>query len=252
MHIRQIPIFQDNYTYLLFSEDDAATAAIDPADPDAVAAALEREGRTLTHILCTHHHWDHTNGNLGLLERFPGAEVIGSAVDAENIPGITRRVAGGDMVSVGALTGRVLMTPCHTRGHVAFLFADALFCGDTLFVGGCGRFFEGEAADMHRSLNEVLAELPGSTRVFCGHEYTVSNLEFAQRLEPDNEAIDRKLEWSRAQRLERRPTVPSTLGEERTYNPFMRVDSPAIQAVVGASDPVEVMARIRQRKNQGL
>lgn len=250
MRIRQIPILADNYCYLLINEATKEAGAVDPAEAAVVARVLEEEGLHLRAILCTHHHWDHSGGNLELLERFPGVEVIGGAGDAEKIPGLTRSVSGGEALEVAGLGGRVLDIPCHTRGHVAYLFGDALFSGDTLFVAGCGRFFEGDAAQMHQALNLVFAALPKETRVFCGHEYTISNLAFALSVEPENEAAREKLRWAEAERAAGRSTVPSTLGEELGYNPFMRVSAPSLQQAVGASDPVEVMARLRQMKNE--
>jgi hydroxyacylglutathione hydrolase len=249
MRIRLVPILEDNYSYLLIDDAAKAAAAVDPAEPDKVAAALAEEGVRLAAILCTHHHWDHSGGNLGLLEKFPGAEVFGSEDDAEKIPGITRRIRHGDEVKVAGLSGRALLVPCHTRGHLAYHFGRALFSGDTLFVAGCGRFFEGDAAGMHRALNEVIAALPPETEVYCGHEYTVGNLKFALAVEPENAAAKSKLEWALARREKGLPTIPSTLAEERAFNPFMRVAVPELARAVGADNPVEVMDRLRTRKN---
>jgi len=259
VRIRQIPIIprMSNYCHVVIDDVAGVMAVIDPADPDAVVAALEGERARLTHVLCTHHHWDHAGGNAALAKRFPGIEIIGSADEADRIPAITRAVADGDVVEVGGLKATVLSVPCHTRGHIAYRFSepppdlgDALFCGDTLFVAGCGRFFEGDAAEMHHALNSVFADLPDSTRVYCGHEYTVSNLQFAAHVEPDNPAVARKLAWARAQRAAGASTVPSTIGEEKTYNPFMRVAEPALHKAMGTSDPVSTMAALRQTKNQ--
>lgn len=250
MRVRQIPILRDNYCHLVIDDVAGVAAAIDPAEPAPVLSALQEEGVRLTHVLCTHHHWDHTGGNLEILDAHPEVEVLGSAADAARIPGITRPVDDGDALQVGGIGGRVLFVPCHTRGHLAYLFEDALFCGDTLFVAGCGRFTEGDAAQMHRALNEVFAALPDETRVFCGHEYTVANLKFAQTVEPANDAIRRKLKWAEARRQEGRSTVPSTIGEERTYNPFMRVHVPAVAGATGESDAVRVMAALRARKDR--
>ena len=249
MQIHQIPILGDNYCHLVVDDATGDAAVVDPAEPQPVIEAIERAGVVLTHILCTHHHFDHAGGNLGLLERYPKAQIVGGAHDAARIPGISIQVDHDDAVEMGALSGRVLSVPCHTSGHVAYLFEDALFCGDTLFVGGCGRFFEGDAEQMHHALNHVFAALPPSTRVFCGHEYTVANLEFAVGVEPANAAARTKLDWARAQQAKGRSTVPSTLKEELEHNPFMRVTAATIQAVVGASDPVSVMAALRARKN---
>lgn len=249
MRIRQIPILSDNYSYLVIDEANGVAGAVDPAEPEPVARAIEEEKVKLTHILCTHHHWDHSGGNEELLRRYPDAVVVGSVDDADKIPGISVRVGNEDRVRIGQLEGRVLLVPCHTRGHIAYLFEDALFCGDTLFVAGCGRFFEGEAKEMHHALNVVFGALPDNTRVFCGHEYTVSNLKFALSIEPENKAAQEKLKWAEEQRAKNLSTVPSTLGEERSFNPFMRVSEPTVAAAVGEQDPVAVMAALRERKN---
>lgn len=249
MHIQLIPMFTDNYGFLVVDEASDRAAVVDPAEPGPVLAAIDRKGLELTHILCTHHHRDHAGGNAEILRRHPEATVVAGRRDAHRIPEVTRAVGDGDLIHVGELTGRVLETPGHTLGHVAFLFEDALLCGDTLFVGGCGRFFEGDAAQMHNTLNIRLANLANSTRVFCAHEYTVANLTFAHSVDPSNEALAGKLAWAIAERAIDRPTVPSTLGQERAINPFMRVSDPALQAATGETDPVAVMGRLRQLKN---
>lgn len=249
MKIQQLPIFNDNYAYLLIDEAAGVCAAVDPAEPAPVLAAIEKSGARLTHVLSTHHHFDHTAGNEAMLAAHPNAVVVGPAAEAQKIPGISVEVKEGDTVTVGNLKGRVLATPCHTSGHIAYLFGDALFCGDTLFVGGCGRFFEGSAAEMHHALNAIFAQLPPRTRVYCGHEYTVSNLRFALSVEPDNAALQEKMAWAQKRREADAFTVPSTIGEELTYNPFMRVHEPTIQAFTGESDPVKVMAALREAKN---
>ena len=250
MRIKQIPVLQDNYSYLLIDDATKQAALIDTADDlEQLLPAIEAEQVTLTHILNTHHHFDHSGGNEKLLAKYPSLTVVGGAHDADKIFGITQQVAHGDTLQIGALTGRVIHIPCHTRGHVAYVFEDALFSGDTLFVAGCGRFFEGDAAQMHQALNVEFAKLPGHTRVFCGHEYTASNLRFAVSVEPNNTAAKHKLTWAQAQREQGLSTIPSTLDEERSYNPFMRVTAPDIQQATGSHDPVEVMNQLRTLKN---
>jgi hydroxyacylglutathione hydrolase len=250
MRIKQIPVLQDNYSYLLIDDTTKQAALIDTADDlEQLLPAIEAEQVTLTHILNTHHHFDHSGGNEKLLALYPSLIVVGGAHDADKIFGITQRVAHGDTLQIGALKGQVIHIPCHTRGHVAYLFGDALFSGDTLFVAGCGRFFEGDAAQMHQALNVAFAKLPGNTRVHCGHEYTVSNLRFAVSVEPNNVAAKQKLSWAQAQREQGLSTIPSTLTEELSYNPFMRVSSPDIQLATSSHEPVEVMNQLRTLKN---
>lgn len=246
----------DNYGWLIIDEAAGVAAIVDPADPDTVAEAVTDAGVTLTHALCTHHHWDHAGGNAKLKARFPDVQIVGYGPDAHRIPAIDREVAGGERVEIGGLIAEVLVVPCHTRGHVAYLFrdaedGDALFCGDTLFIAGCGRFFEGDAAQMDHALNTVLGGLADDTRVYCGHEYTVGNLTFAAHVEPDNDAIAAKLAWARAERAAGRPTVPGPLGAEKQHNPFMRVREPAVQRAMGTEgDPIATMKALREAKNR--
>lgn len=247
MRIDVVPIRKDNYAYLVVDPESGTGAVVDPAEPDTVATAAA--GVRVTHLLCTHHHPDHSGGNAALAERWPGLEVVGSAVDADRIPALTRAVGDGDEIAIGALRLRTLAVPGHTRGHVAFVGGDALFCGDTLFVAGCGRLFEGDAAQMHHVLSGVYGALPPETRVFCGHEYTVRNLQFALTIEPDNAVARAKLAWAEARRAAGLPTVPTTLAEERTYNPFLRVDVPAVQARLGTRGAVETLTALRRLKD---
>jgi hydroxyacylglutathione hydrolase len=256
VRIELIPVLWDNYAYLLVDEATNEAAIIDPAEADPVLAVVRREGVKPTAILNTHHHQDHTAGNLDLLAAHPELRVVGSKADSDKIPGITHPVVTGDVVRVGALEGRVLFVPCHTRGHIAYLFGRALFSGDTLFAAGCGRFFEGTAAEMYHALTDVIGALPDDTLVYCGHEYTENNLEFAKTLEPNNAALLRKLEAVKSLRADGQPSIPTTLGEERTYNPFLRTHALDLVAAVAravpgvdAADPVRVLAAVRALKD---
>lgn len=256
MKIVAVPQLRDNYAYLVIDEAARSAVVIDAAEAAEIEAALAAEGVTLAALLSTHHHPDHTGGNAELATRHPGLRVIGAALDADRIPAITERVGDGDRVVIGALSATVRLIPCHTRGHVTYLFGEHAFTGDTLFSGGCGRFFEGTAADMYHALYEVLGVLPDDTQVWCGHEYTAKNLEFAAELEPANAALSRKRDAVAALRGAGQPTVPARLGDERQYNPFLRVREPILQAAVHARapavdvrDPVAVLGALRALKD---
>ncbi|TVS02986.1 MAG: hydroxyacylglutathione hydrolase [Cyanobium sp. PLM2.Bin73] len=216
-----IPVLQDNYVMVL--QRGRRAAVVDPAVAEPVAAALEERGLALEAILHTHHHSDHIGGTPGLLRRWPGAEVIAAAADRERIPLQTRGVAGGDRLQVLDEPVEVIEVPGHTRAHIAYWLPQSghLFCGDTLFVGGCGRLFEGTPAQMHASLQR-LAALPESTRVWCAHEYTEANLRWAAATAPGDGAIARRLQEVLAERAAGRASVPSSVGLERATNLFVR------------------------------
>ena len=233
--IKQLPALRDNYIYLITCNATGKTAVIDPGDAKPVQAALCDQ--TLDMILSTHHHWDHTDGNLALKEQH-GCEIIGSGYAPERIPGLDKSVKEGDTLNVGEATADVFFVPGHTRDHIAFYFpeSDALFCGDSLFAGGCGRLFEGTPEEMFQSLQK-LAALPDTTKVYCGHEYTEANLTFAHHMAPDNSTIKKRFEDVQKTRQKGRPTVPSTLAEEKTSNIFMLApDAEAFAALRQAKD----------------
>jgi hydroxyacylglutathione hydrolase len=251
LQIEPIPVLRDNYAWIIRDEATSACAVVDPSVAEPVLAALDRLGWRLTHILNTHHHHDHVGGNLEL-KRATGCTIVGNRKDAHRIPGIDVLIEDGEQVAIGDAEALVLEISGHTVGHIAYWFRDAaaLFCGDTLFSLGCGRLFEGSAAQMWSSLR-TLRELPGDTRVFCGHEYTESNARFALRVEPDNQALRRRAEEVRELRIAGLPTVPSTLAVERATNPFLRADDPSLQRAAGlvGYDPVAAFAEIRRRKD---
>jgi hydroxyacylglutathione hydrolase len=253
MKIVQIPLLRDNYGYLVVCQKTNTGAIIDPSEAEPVLRRLEQDKVSIEAILNTHHHRDHTGGNLGLLAAQPLA-VYGHPSDQARIPGFTRGVDEGDPVQVGDLKGRVFFIPGHTTGHVAYHFGNALFCGDTLFTAGCGRLFEGTAEQMHASLNKLMA-LPDDTKVYCGHEYTESNLRFAMTVEPKNHRLISRFERVQALRARGAPTVPSTLEEEKQTNPFLRWDSKELQMNLKAMvrdlrlDPVSVFAALRKLKD---
>jgi hydroxyacylglutathione hydrolase len=233
LRVERIPTLADNYTYLIICEESGEAAVVDAPEHDPVAARADALDVAVTKILSTHHHFDHSAANPDLAKRYD-APVYGHASDAGRLPGLTVGLEEGDTLSVGRQQARVLFIPAHTRGHIAYVFDDAkaVFCGDTLFAAGCGRLFEGTPEMMYTALCEKLAALPDETRVFCGHEYTANNLAFAAHVEPDNAAVREKLERVRALRARAAPdwhnatpdemSIPSTIGEERATNPFMR------------------------------
>lgn len=245
----QIPVLRDNYVYLLHDEATGATAAVDPSVAPPVLVALAERGWTLTHILATHHHWDHTGGNLELKAE-TGCTVVGFAADSSRIPGIDVRLDDGETFALGASVARVIAVPGHTLGHIAYWFPDAgyLFCGDTLFSLGCGRLFEGTAAMMWHSLGRLRA-LPDDTLVCCAHEYTLANAAFALTIDPDNAALQARAAEVRALRAAGQPTVPSRLGDEKAANPFLRADAPTFARLANGGDAVAVFAEIRRRKD---
>ena len=264
MRVERIPTLGDNYTYLIIDEATNEAAAVDAPEAGPVVARVDALGVNLTKVLSTHHHWDHSAANPELAQRYQ-APVFGHASDAERIPGFTNGLEEGDRIKVGQLEAEVIFIPAHTRGHIAYVFPDAVFCGDTLFAAGCGRLFEGNPKMMHEALNLKLGRLPDETRVYCGHEYTESNLRFALSVEPNNAATQKKMEWVRARRAkaasdwhdatEAEFSIPSTIGDEKATNPFMRVDSPAIIESVrkahpaSDADPVTILGHIRAMKD---
>jgi hydroxyacylglutathione hydrolase len=252
LSIELLPIFSDNYVYLLHEAGRGTTGVVDPGAAEPVLARLGEIGWQLDWILSTHHHQDHTGGNLEL-KRKTGCRIAGPARERDAIPGIDLELREGDRFELGDASAAVLETPGHTRGHISYWFeADAaVFCADTLFALGCGRVFEGTPPQMWASLSK-LAALPGPTRVYCGHEYTLSNARFAVTVDPDNAALKRRAAEIEELRAAGRPTIPSTLAVELETNPFLRAGDPAIRrglGLTGASD-AEVFAEIRRRKDQ--
>jgi hydroxyacylglutathione hydrolase len=254
MRVIPVPCLSDNYAYLLATGEGEA-AVVDASEARPVREALAREGLRLAAIWSTHHHWDHVGGNEELARELK-VEVVGHASDASRLPAMTRGVETGDTVSVGDIRARCIHIPGHTLGAVAYFVdggdgARVVFTGDTLFCSGCGRLFEGTPAMMHASLSRLL-ELPGDTRVHCGHEYTEGNLRFAAHVEPSNDDVRQAQERARAMRAEGRPTVGTSLSEERATNPFLRVRSAAIRATLGIApdaDDVSAFAAIRAAKD---
>ena len=256
MNLVALPAFSDNYIWML--HDDRQAIVVDPGDAAPVLAALDAQGLALSAILVTHHHPDHVGGLAGLRHRLEGP-VYGPAREA--IPTPFTPLTDGDTASALGLNFQVIDVPGHTAGHIAYFLPSAregqtpvLFCGDTLFSGGCGRLFEGTPAQMHQSLGR-LAALPGATRVCCAHEYTESNLRFAQAVEPGNGALADYTATCRQLRANGQPTLPSSIATELAINPFMRCDAPDVIAAArqhGAADAggPAVLGALREWKNQ--
>jgi len=251
LEIRRVPALTDNYLWLAREPKSGLVAVVDPAEAEPIETALAALGWTLTHILNTHHHKDHVGGNLALKAKW-NATVVGPAADAARIPGIDIDVGDGETFRLGEESAEVFDVPGHTRGHIAYWFpdSDALFCGDTLFALGCGRLFEGTPAQMWASLGKFDA-MPDETRVFCAHEYTQANARFALTVDGGNATLVARAHAIDEARAQGRATVPSTLGEERATNPFLRADDDELAKNVGldARDPIAVFAEIRQRKD---
>lgn len=250
MKIISIPLLSDNYAWLLVDSATSDCAVVDPSEAEPVAATLKERGLQLRWILATHHHWDHTGGIDSLVAAFPGVEVVCSAVEAPSIPGAGRAVQDGETLKVAGSKAICMLVPGHTRGALAYYFPadEAVFTGDTMFLAGCGRLFEGTPAEMHASLSRIAA-LPRDTRVYCGHEYTEKNLRFALSVDPGNAAVEARLSEVRAMLGRGEPTVPAALAVERATNPFLRTAETVFQGLGGFADPVEVFAELRRRRN---
>lgn len=251
--VHQLPVLSDNYIYLIDAAESDFLAVVDPATSEDVASACTRMSRRLTHILNTHHHWDHTGGNIELKKRY-GCQVVGAAHDAERIPGIDILAQEGEPLVLGGLAFDILDVRGHTRGHIAYLLGDVLFCGDTLFGAGCGRLFEGTPEQMWQSLNKII-QLNDLTKFYCAHEYTESNLSFALEVDSGNVALQARMQATQQRRRHDLPTIPGTLAEERATNPFLRPLDEAFRHAYAAShgvadDPVAVFTHLRAAKDR--
>jgi hydroxyacylglutathione hydrolase len=252
LDIQIIPALQDNYIYLLHDAQRNWCAVVDPADAQPVLNVLQQRQLNLNYILNSHHHHDHVGANLELKQR-TGCRIIGAEADRLRIPGLDIGVGDEQLLNLNGITLRILATPGHTSGHIVFYLpqAQALFCGDTLFSLGCGRLFEGTAAQMRQSLQRI-TELPAETQIYCAHEYTAANAKFALSVEPDNAELLLYSKQIEQLRRENQSTLPSTLGRELACNPFLRCDSATIRAQLGLdaqADAVEVLACLRRRKD---
>ena len=256
MEVIRIAVLSDNYIFLMIDRARQIAAVVDPAESAPVLAELARQQVELAAIFNTHHHGDHVGGNKELIAAFPNLCVYGGAEDRGRIPGQQVYLGDGDRVQFGDFTGEVLFIPGHTRAHIAYYFPPLasdvpgeLFCGDTIFAGGCGRLFEGTPAQMVGSMTK-LRQLPDNTRIWCAHEYTLGNLKFAVTVDPDNQELAQRLVDVTVARDQMIPTVPTLMGIEKRTNPFLRWDVAALQASVASQDGVETFAKIRGRKDQ--
>jgi len=255
MRVVSIPCLKDNYAYLVVCDQTGEAAVVDVSEAVPVLEAAKREGVKLVAIWSTHHHLDHVGGNEEVVRAVGIREVVGHVSDKGRIPEQTRFVETGDVVTVGSVKARAMHIPGHTLGAVAYFVDDgaqrAVFTGDTLFLAGCGRLFEGTPAQMHASLAS-LAALPPDTRVFCGHEYTAANLRFAKHAEPSNAQVDIAASAIAIEREAGRPSVPGTLAREIETNPFLRARSAEIRRTLGIpsdADDVTAFAAIRKAKD---
>lgn len=251
LDIRQIPVLKDNFIYLAREPKSGAVAVVDPAVAAPVLEMADRLGWKIMHILNTHHHGDHVGGNMEI-KAATGCTIVGPGHDPDRIPGMDVQVKDGDSYAFGQEQAKVFFVPGHTSGHIAYWFkdSDALFCGDTMFSIGCGRLFEGTPQQMWTSLSRLRA-LPPQTQIFCAHEYTESNIRFAVSVDPNNAALRKREAEVKALRSVGKYSVPSTLGEERAANPFLRADAPELAAAMGMTSrsAVDVFAEVRSRKD---
>ena len=255
MEIKRLAVLNDNYIFLLYDPSSQTAAVVDPAVPEPVLDSLKELNAELVAIFNTHHHSDHVGANLALMTAFPDLIVYGGEVDRGRIPGQTVFLKEGDRVNFGGREAEVFFVPGHTRAHIAYYFPPQssnepgeLFCGDTLFSGGCGRLFEGTPALMVNSLSK-LRSLPDNTRVWCAHEYTLSNLKFCVTVDPTNAALQDRYQEVKTLREQGTPSIPSLLTIEKATNPFLRWDQSAIQTMMGTTDSIESFARLRGKKD---
>ncbi|OBZ89289.1 Hydroxyacylglutathione hydrolase, mitochondrial [Choanephora cucurbitarum] len=252
MLIKPVKCLQDNYAYILLDQKSKKAAAIDPVEPDHILEALEEyPDYTLSMILTTHHHWDHAGGNVKLTSKQSLKDIVCYG-GSEKVEGVQKILKDNDTIQLGDLNIRALTTTGHTMDHLCYYIEHendrAVFTGDCLFSSGCGRFFEGTPEDMYKALSKLMA-LPDDTKIYFGHEYTLSNLKFAEHVEPDNKDIQEKIRWAK----EIGCTTPSSLQNEKLTNPFMRVHEPKVVERVmkdsSSAKPVDVLGELRKMKD---
>jgi hydroxyacylglutathione hydrolase len=255
LQVKRLPALSDNYIFLLHDPQKNIAAVVDPAEPEPVLDCLKELGAELVAIFNTHHHSDHVGANRALMQKFPQLTVYGGAEDRGRIPGQMVYLQEGDRVPFSDRTAEVFFIPGHTRGHIAYYFAPSsseetgeLFCGDTIFAGGCGRLFEGTPAQMVDSIGK-LRQLPDNTRIWCAHEYTLGNLKFAVTVDPDNADLQNRYHQVQELRSRGEATIPSLLGVEKRTNPFLRWDSEALKKAMNLTEPARVFGKLRGMKD---
>lgn len=256
MDVHILPALEDNYIFLLHNPATQEATVVDPTQSESVVAKLKELGASLKAILNTHQHGDHVGGNLSLLSRFPDAKVFASLQDRGRIPGQTDSVNDGDVLDVLGSRAEVLFVPGHTRGHVAYFFPaengnpNLLFCGDTLFRGGCGKLFEGTFLQMYASLKKI-RDLPAPTWVYCAHEYSEENYSINAMLEPNNPRVAQELELIKSMRRANEKTIPFLLGQECEASPFLRWDDAVLQHLLETEqDPVSTFTKVREFRDK--
>lgn len=256
MEVKRLPALSDNYIFVLYDPEQNIAATVDPAEAKPVLNCLQDLNAELVAIFNTHHHFDHVGGNRELKKHYPQAVVYGSAEDQGRIPHQAVFLHEGDTVTFGGRSGEVFFVPGHTSGHIAYYFPPAageavgeLFAGDTMFVGGCGRLFEGTPRQMVDSLGK-LKTLPDQTRLWCAHEYTLKNYQFAISIEPNNPVVQSRYQEVQKARREGKATVPSLLEQEKQTNPFLRWDDENLQTIAQSQDPAQTFGRLRGMKDR--
>lgn len=256
MQVIRLAVLSDNYIFVLHDPKQNIAAVVDPAEAEPVLQKLNELKASLVAIFNTHHHNDHVGGNRQLIEQFPDVTVYGGAEDKGRIPGQQVFLQQGDRVQFADRTAEVIFVPGHTRAHIAYHFpaenpgeTGELFCGDTLFAGGCGRLFEGTPTQMLDSLSK-LRSLPDNTRIWCAHEYTLKNLQFALTVDGQNTDLQTRYDEVKASRSRKEATVPSLLGVEKSTNPFLRWEQPALQSAAKTRDSVQTFAWVRAMKDK--
>lgn len=251
LQITPLPVFVDNYIWILTREDSTACIVVDPGDASAVRRYLQQQQKTLSAILVTHHHQDHTGGLTELAAWYPQAKRIGPTAEASKISKLTHTVTAGESLKFPELNWQceVLDLSGHTAGHIGFYSAPVLFCGDTLFSVGCGRIFEGTPQQLYQALQRIAA-LPDNTWLYCTHEYTLANIRFALTVEPENMALQHYSQLCQQKRQLSQATLPVMLADEKEINPFLRCENNMLQTKYQQSSALALFALLRQAKDQ--